>query len=94
MKHKKDPRDKSPSSNLPDFSPTAATGAFHFSIAWTLEQPGPELIESTNSLQLEHFDDVKNITVKVEEIKAKVGNVVSSMSLPSGLTTRKALFGM
>lgn len=81
-------------SSIPDSLPSDATNAFHFSIAWTLEKPDLELIDYTDALQKSECDDVKKVTVKVEEIKAKVGNIVSIMRLPSGLTTRKCLFGI
>ncbi len=67
--------------------------AFHISIAWTLAAPGPELLELTTSLMSDHFDKIKETRVAVEEIKAKVGNVVTSMPLPKSITLSKSLFG-
>jgi hypothetical protein len=68
--------------------------AFHFSIAWTLAKPNSELLLSTQELAKMHFDKIKAIQVKVSEIKAKVGNVISSVPLPTDVVVRRGLFGV
>ncbi|KAE8451056.1 hypothetical protein EG329_004728 [Mollisiaceae sp. DMI_Dod_QoI] len=78
----------SPWIDMEDFST-----AFHISIAWTLAAPSPELLELTKSLTSNNFDKIKQIRVAVEEIKAKVGNIVTNMPLPKSITLRTSLFG-
>jgi len=75
--------------NMEDLS-----SAFHISIAWTLTGPSQELLELTKSVTRRHFDAIKQIQVVVEEIKAKVGNAVTSMPLPKSVTLGKSLFGV
>jgi hypothetical protein len=67
--------------------------AFHVSIAWTLEPPSPELLEVTKSMAIEGFEGVKRISFRVEEMKAKVGNVVTSISLLRNVVEGKSLWG-
>ncbi|KAL2063506.1 hypothetical protein VTL71DRAFT_5311 [Oculimacula yallundae] len=58
-----------------------ATDAFHISLAWTLQDPSKELLELTETVAKEHFDKLREIRVKVENVKCKVGNVVTSIPL-------------
>ena len=67
--------------------------AFHISIAWTLEQPSFELLARTKSLFADGFEDVKKISFDVEEMKVKVGNVVTNIPLPKKVVEEKALWG-
>jgi hypothetical protein len=67
--------------------------AFHVSIAWTLEAPGPELLETTTSLLVDGFQHFKKMSFKVEEIKAKVGNIVTNIPLPTNFIVGKAIWG-
>ncbi|PBP22459.1 hypothetical protein BUE80_DR006667 [Diplocarpon rosae] len=70
----------------PDWSDMQdATAAFHISLAWTLEQPSRELLELTKTIPRNHLRDMKQIQVQIEEIKCKVGNNVTSMSLPRNI---------
>ncbi|KAK2625564.1 hypothetical protein QTJ16_004876 [Diplocarpon rosae] len=62
-----------------------ATAAFHISLAWTLEQPSQELLELTKTITGNRLDDIKQIQVQIKEIKCKVGNNVTSMSLPRNI---------
>lgn len=70
------------------------SAAFHISIAWTLTEPSLELVELTKSMTHNQFDRIKKIEISVEEIKAKVGNFVTSMPLPKSVAVRKGLFGV
>lgn len=67
--------------------------AFHVSIAWTLEPPCSELLATTKSMAVDGFEDVKNISFRVDEMKAKVGNVVTNIPLPRNAVEGKALWG-
>jgi hypothetical protein len=67
--------------------------AFHISIAWTLERPSVELLAATKTIVADEFDDVKKISFMVEEMKAKVGNVVTNIRLPRNVVEEKALWG-
>ncbi|KUJ24332.1 uncharacterized protein LY89DRAFT_679489 [Mollisia scopiformis] len=69
------------------------SSAFHISIAWTLTDPSQELLDLTKSAKLNHFDPVKQIQVVVEDIKVKIGNVVTSLPLPKSVNLGKSLFG-
>jgi hypothetical protein len=40
------------------------------------------------------LDKIKAIQVKVNEIKVKVGNVISSVPLPTDVVVRRGLFGV
>ncbi|KAF8865313.1 hypothetical protein BDZ45DRAFT_788981 [Acephala macrosclerotiorum] len=68
--------------------------ALHISIAWTLTEPSQELVELTKSVTHDKFDKIKKIQISVEEIKAKVGNIVTRMPLPKSVTVGKSLFGV
>ncbi|KAH7391414.1 U6 snRNA phosphodiesterase Usb1 [Cadophora sp. MPI-SDFR-AT-0126] len=59
-----------------------ATDALHISLAWTLQSPSKELLELTNAVAQNHLNLLQQIAVKVDEIKCKVGNVVTSLPLP------------
>jgi hypothetical protein len=71
-----------------------ASDAFHVSIAWTLEAPSQKLVELTNSRMSDEFEEFRQTQVKIEEIKSKVGNVVSSMPLQKSVAEGKGLFGL
>jgi hypothetical protein len=68
--------------------------AFHISIAWTLTKPTPELLELTKTMVTGHMKDLCQILVKIEEIKSKVGNLVTNISLPRTVSVGKGLFGI
>jgi U6 snRNA phosphodiesterase len=71
-----------------------ASDAFHVSIAWALEAPSQKLVESTNSRMSDEFEEFRQTQIKIEEIKSKVGNVVSSMPLRKSVAEGKGLFGL
>jgi hypothetical protein len=68
--------------------------AFHVSIAWTLEPPSSFLLEATDSVSSNQFENTKKIALQVEEVKAKVGNVVTNMRLQRNVSEEKGLFGV
>ena len=59
-----------------------ATDALHISLAWTLQNPSKDLLELTDTVAKDHLRLLKEIEVGVNEIKCKVGNIVTSMPLP------------
>lgn len=69
------------------------SNAFHISIAWTLEPPNTDLLDATNSMAGILLEDVKKFVIKIEEIKAKVGNVVTNIPLKKNASEEKGLFG-
>jgi len=74
-------------SNLQDLS-----GAFHISIAWTLGSPSEDLLALTKSVATDNFQDVAQTRVNTQEIKAKVGNAVTNMPLPTNIQEATGLF--
>lgn len=85
---------RKPQPKKQDFSDMIdSSEAFHISIAWTLLPPDQELIEATERLMANELTEVKQIQIRTEEIKAKIGNVVTNVSLPIGITEGKGLFG-
>jgi hypothetical protein len=70
------------------------SGAFHISIGWTLRSPSQGLLELTKTIALDHMKELNQIRVKIEEIKSKVGNVVTSIPLPKNVSVGKGLFGV
>jgi len=69
------------------------SNVFHFSIAWTLEAPDEDLIQVTNELARGQMEEARKIKVKVEDIKVKIGNVITSLHLLSKVGESKGLFG-
>ena len=67
--------------------------AFHISIAWTLEPPSEQVLKITKSLKSNQIAKMEQIQFRIEEIKAKVGNVVTNMPLPTSAIEEQGLFG-
>jgi hypothetical protein len=44
-------------------------------------------------MTIDGFEDIKKMSFKVEEIKAKVGNAVTNIRLPRSVIEGKALWG-
>jgi hypothetical protein len=68
--------------------------AFHISIAWTLEPPSNNMLDATKSVALNQFDSVRRVLIRVEEIKAKVGNTITSVRLQKNVSEGRSLFGL
>ena len=68
--------------------------SFHISIAWTLEPPSNNMLEATKSVALNQFEDVRAISIRVGEVKAKVGNVVTNIRLQRNVSEGGSLFGL
>jgi hypothetical protein len=68
--------------------------AFHISIAWTLSSPSQGLLELTESTTVDYRKEISRIQVKIEEIKSKVGNLVTNIPLPETVSVGKGLFGI
>lgn len=68
--------------------------AFHISIAWTLGSPSQEILALTESIAKDHLKRFEQTQVNVNEIKAKVGNVVSNMALPTNIQEPKSMFSV
>lgn len=70
------------------------SAAFHFSIGWTLENPltgsTEQLKEVVGNKMSEAFGTV---SIDVNAVKVKVGNVVTSISLTGKVTEGRGLFG-
>ncbi|RDL33103.1 Uncharacterized protein BP5553_08542 [Venustampulla echinocandica] len=75
-------------SHMEDF-----TDAFHISIAWTLGAPNQELLDLTASAATDYLKDISQISIKISEIKAKVGNAVTNLPLRTNIVEGKSLFG-
>lgn len=71
-----------------------ASDAFHISIAWALEPPSNQMLDATRSLAMDQFEEVKKALLKVEDIKAKVGNVVTSIRLHRTVVEGESMFGL
>jgi hypothetical protein len=67
--------------------------AFHVSIAWTLEKPSFQLLAVTKTVAVDYFKDVKKIAFYVDEVKAKVGNVITNLPLVTNVAEEKSLWG-
>ena len=63
--------------------------AFHISIGWTLGAPDEETcLAALKLFRDEAFEDIHTWNVKVDGIKAKIGNVVVHIPLMSNLKTK------
>jgi U6 snRNA phosphodiesterase len=71
-----------------------ASDAFHISIAWALEPPSNHMLDATRSLAMDQLEEVKKALLKVADIKAKVGNVVTSIRLQRTVMEGKSMFGL
>lgn len=69
------------------------SNSFHISIAWTLGPPSAGLLESTKAIAAEHIQEITQVELRIEEVKSKVGNVVTSIPLPKSVLMGKGLFG-
>lgn len=68
--------------------------AFHVSFAWSLEQPNDAMLDATKSVSVKEFEDATKALISVEEIKVKVGNVVTKVPLARNVSERIGLLGL
>lgn len=69
--------------------------SFHISVAWTLDAPSPAAVEYARARSKgDFFKEVQDITFTVEEVKVKVGNVVTTVKLPVKIAEIPNLFGL
>lgn len=71
--------------------PLDRTDAFHVSIAWTLCKPMSDE-EATILDGSDDFVRVKNMQINVVELKAKIGNVITSIPLQSTTTSLNGIY--
>lgn len=67
---------------------------FHISISWTLGPPSRDLIDRTESIATDYFKDISQMKINVRDMKAKVGNTVTNMSLHTNMQETRSLFGL
>jgi hypothetical protein len=90
---KKPPEKKSRKINSVKGSDPDLLDSFHISIGWTLEEPNPRSMAGVKAMSKnELFQNVKRISFTVEDVKAKVGNVVTTIPLPLKLAEISNLF--
>lgn len=71
------------------------SSAFHISIAWALEQPSSFAMDITKAaINDEIFESLRKVSMKVDTLKVKVGNIVTSISMPLKAVEGKSLFGL
>ena len=68
--------------------------AFHVSLAWTLKAPSEELKSKTEEIWGKYEGDVKRVKARTDQVKVKIGNVVTGIELQSLVGERKGLFGV
>lgn len=57
---------------------------FHFSIAWTLQQPdNAEVLQHDSSVE-DALENAATLSVEFESVKVKIGNTVTSLPLDDG----------
>lgn len=70
----------------------AADGKFHVSIAWMLTPPDKTTLKATKAVEELRFPEVRKLHIDVNEIKVKIGNIVTSVGLPEKAKIEKGLF--
>ncbi len=85
------PRNGQPKWTLSDVSDVS--DAYHISIAWVLNSPSVDLLQATELQSKENLDGLRQIRIGVEEIKSKVGNIVTSIPLRKIVLEGRSLFG-
>lgn len=71
------------------------SSAFHISIAWAFEQPSSFLMRNTKtSINNDVFEPLKRVSITVDALKVKIGNIVKSISLPLKAADGKGIFGV
>lgn len=70
------------------------SGFFHISIGWTLEQPGRKIIDATRAFHSHgSFREIQKMPILVNEVKAKIGNIVTSVEFPLTTVEEKGILG-
>lgn len=64
---------------------------FHFSIGWQLEEPSDRQMKLTGLDDAKVLEEVKGIRVKVDSVKVKIGNTITSVSLRRSGTGKKMI---
>jgi len=71
------------------------SGAYHISIGWTLEQPSSCVVDTTKAIANDLvFESLKAVSVKVDTLKVKVGNIITSIHLAQKYAEVKGLFAV
>ena len=68
--------------------------AFHFSIAWTLNEPNEDLKIETVAINKNCKAELIDTKVSLKEVKNKVGNVVQNLTLATKEFEGGSLFGI
>jgi hypothetical protein len=70
------------------------SSAFHISIGWALEQPSSYVIDTTKAtINDTVFKSLNTVSVKVDTLKIKVGNIITSIHLAQKSAEGKSLYG-
>lgn len=64
---------------------------FHISIAWSLTEPSTNDNERLASIELQGLEGLR---VRFDCVKAKIGNNICSIPLPSGIVEQKGIGGL
>ncbi|KAI9811350.1 MAG: poly(U)-specific 3'-to-5' RNA exonuclease [Pycnora praestabilis] len=72
------------------------SGHFHISIGWSLEAPSPAMVTRVSSTEIKGLLEKGLLGVKIrfETLKAKLGNAVTVLSLPTKVDEGKGLLGL
>jgi len=65
---------------------------FHVSIAWTLTRPDQTITELAKEIGAANFSEVSSLHMEVKEIKVKIGNIITSVSLPEKVMMEMGIF--
>ncbi|KAI9737658.1 MAG: poly(U)-specific 3'-to-5' RNA exonuclease [Claussenomyces sp. TS43310] len=74
---------------------TDQSDSFHISIAWCLTAPSAEDIKAVENTfdNTSHLQSIRHLSFLVDEIKAKIGNIVTSISLRPDIPEEKRSLG-
>jgi len=63
---------------------------FHFSIGWQLEEPNDRQL-SFKGIDCASLEAVKNIRVKIDSVKVKIGNTINSVPLQRSILGNRSI---
>lgn len=66
------------------------TANFHFSIGWQLEAPGQERVDLLG-ISEKVLEEVRDIKVKFDSVKVKIGNTITSVPLLRSVSNKKTI---